>query len=1078
MNVLGRLLMELREELRIAPQEQWDELQPLDVPDFCLLGHQIVAVENKFRRHPVPHTVTPPRQTAESPAAMVFSETQKVNAARKKLIEVSIPLEAINVASLREKQIKTGKPLQIHHYWARRPLTTCRAVLFSQFVDDPSSWPERFDHDDEKIAAERRRLHKLIERMVPWEASNDETILNEARWEIARSVAWGLGEAPPAQGDRAAILDYLQTKAPPVYDPFSGGGSIPLEAQRLGLRVYGSDLNPVAVMIGKALVEIPPKFAGRPPVNPKARAEATHGQVRPWKGSQGLAEDVRYYGQWMRDEAEKRIGHLYPKVTLLDGSQATVISWLWARTVRSPDPAAKGAMVPLVSSFVLSTREGKKAWVEPVIDPAASDGYRFEVKAGALSKADQERLKLGTKAGKGQAFVCILTGSAIDRGYIQAEGKADRLSQRLMTIVAQGARNRVYLAPNAEHEAVPNSARAYPVVDEARATFLSLPTPTRAMITGGVCSAYGLRTHGHLFTPRQLVALTTFSDLVAEAREKALADALRAGLPDDDAPLYSGGTGSVSYADAIATYLALALDRVADWNNTISRWENTVEVPQQLFARQAMPMSWDYAEANPIGAATGSLTATLENIRRAFDSLSFVPGGKAGVSMIDAAKNSFPARPVVISTDPPYFDNIGYADLSDFFYVWFRRSLVEIWPELFRRLTTPKAEELVATPYRFPDGELPDWVMRMPSLTQQWPKMGGKDRAEAFFMHGMGEALMAMSMAATDNEPLAIYYAFKQSELAEEGITSAGWASFLQAVINAGLTVDGTWPVRTELANRMIAKDANALASSIVLVCRKRATHAATITRAEFIRALKHELPEAIDDIRKAGVGPVDMQQSVVGPGMGVFTRLAKVLEDDDSTMTVKTALALINRVWEEIETELDANFDAETQVALAWFATYGFDIRTSGELITLANAKNVPLGALFAAGVFKDLHGQACLMPRAELPAGWDPATDNTATVWECVQHTARALAAEDGGAEAAASLVARMGPKSREARLLAERLFLLSTQKGWASEALVYNQLAQEWAHLEDIATGVDPLARLGEPAQGSLALAGGRT
>jgi putative DNA methylase len=337
---------------------------------------------------------------------------------RKKLIEVSIPLEAINVASAREKSIRHGHPSTLHLWWARRPLAACRAVLFAQLVDDPSAWPGRYPFPDiaSDEESERKRLHGIIERMVPWEASNNETILNGARWEIARSVAWGLGEEPPAQADGAAILDYLQTKAPPVYDPFSGGGSIPLEAQRLGLRAYGSDLNPVAVLIGKALVEIPPNFAGRPPVNPKARAEAVHGELRAWKGAQGLAEDVRYYGRWMRDEAERRIGHLYPKATLSDGSQATVIAWLWARTVRSPDPAAKGAMVPLVSSFLLSTKEGRKAWVEPVIEATAPDGWRFEVRTGPLSRDDEERLKKGT-IGRSDGGTCILTGSSMPFSY-------------------------------------------------------------------------------------------------------------------------------------------------------------------------------------------------------------------------------------------------------------------------------------------------------------------------------------------------------------------------------------------------------------------------------------------------------------------------------------------------------------------------------------------------------------------------------------------------------------------------------------------------------------------------------------
>ena len=856
---------------------------------------------------------------------------------RKKLIEVSIPLEAINAASAREKSIRHGHPSTLHLWWARRPLAACRAVLFAQLVDDPSAWPDRFP-TEEAQEAERKRLHRVIEAMVPWEASNNEAILNAARWEIARSVAWGLSEEPPARDDGRAILEYLQTKAPPVYDPFSGGGSIPLEAQRLGLRAYGSDLNPVAVLIGKALVEIPPKFAARPPVNPRAQAEAVHGQLRGWRGAQGLAEDVRYYGQWMRDEAERRIGHLYPKATLPDGSQATVIAWLWARTVRSPDPAAKGAMVPLVSSFLLSTKEGKKAWAEPVIDPAAPDGWRFEVRTGTLAKADEERLKKGTKTGRGTHFTCVLTGAAISPDYTRNEGMSARLGARLMAIVAEGDRGRVYLAPTGDQEVVAGSAKP----SDTSGIEVEMPDNPRWFSPPG----YGMKRYVDIFTPRQLVALTTFSDLVAEAREKVLADARAADLPADPTPLHEGGTGAAAYADAVATYLALGVSRLSDAQNALCQWGPSADQTQHLFRRHAIPMVWDYAESSVFSSAAGDYRTSVNSLCKALEQ---APASSfASIGSINAPRNAFPVRPVVISTDPPYYDNIGYADLSDFFYVWLKRSVDRIWPDLFRRLTTPKGEELVATSYRH----------------------GGREEAEAFFMQGMGEALTAMRKAATDAEPLAIYYAFKQSEIAEDGVTSAGWASFLQAVVDSGLAVDGTWPVRTERGARSISIGANALASSIVLVCRKRNEAAQTVTRAELIRALKREMPEAVDKIRKAGVGPVDMPQSVIGPGMGVFTRFARVLEDDDSAMGVKTALALINRVWGEIENDLDANFDPETQVALAWFATYGFDARVSGDLITLANAKNIPAGALFASGVFQNLHGKASLTPREALPS------------------------------------------------------------------------------------------------------------
>jgi putative DNA methylase len=953
---------------------------------------------------------------------------------RKKLIEVSIPLEAINKASAREKSIRHGHPSTLHLWWARRPLAACRAVLFAQLVDDPSGWPDRFPTEaDQEV--ERKRLHKVIEDLVPWEASNNETILNAARWEIARSVAWGLGEEPPARGDGPAILDYLQTKAPPVYDPFSGGGSIPLEAQRLGLRAYGSDLNPVAVLIGKALVEIPPKFAGRPPVNPKSRQEARHGEVRGWKGAQGLADDVRYYGQWMRDEAKRRIGHLYPEVELPDGGKATVIAWLWARTVRSPDPAAKGAMVPLVSSFLLSAKEGRKTWVEPVLNAAAPNGYEFTIHSGPLGKADEERLRRGTKSAKGQAFICVLTGSVIERAYIQSEGKADRLDQKMMAVVAEGSRTRVYIAATSEQELLARSVDGDAVVADAKETFLSDSTPTRAMITGGVCSAYGLRTWGHLFTSRQLIALTTISGLVVEARTKCLEDAHKNEC-DDNIRLSDGGVGPAAYADAVATYLAFTVDKLADLGNSLVRWEPVAQCPRQLFGRQGMAMIWDFAEANIFSSSSGGFQVLYEGQAQAMHvALSWCyPNAICEINNFDATKNSYPVRPVVVSTDPPYYDNIGYAVLSDFFYVWMKRSLCGIWPDLFRRLSTPKDDELVATPYRH----------------------GGQDQAEAFFMAGMGEAMSVMRKATTVGEPLAIYYAFKQAEAAAEGITSAGWASFLQAVVDAGLTVDGTWPMRTENASRLVSQGTNALASSIVLICRPHDSTAAVATRADFLRALRRDLPEAIEAIRKAGVGPVDMQQSVIGPGMGVFTRFARVLEDDDSAMPVKTALSLINRVWADIENELDTAFDAETQVALAWFATYGFDAKPSGELITLANAKNIPLDTLFATGVFQDLHGKAGLTARVDLPRGWSPRTDATVTVWECVQHTARVLAAADGGATAAAALVAQMTASQAEgARALAYRLFEIATQKGWSTEALVYNELAQEWPHLEELVT-----------------------
>jgi len=937
---------------------------------------------------------------------------------RKKLIEVALPLELINPEATRQKKkAPKGYPTSLHKWWAQRPLATCRAVLFAQLVDDPSSWPDRFPTEiDQK--RERERLHKVIEAMVPWHASANEHILNNARWEIARSVAWGLGEDPPAKSNPVAVLAYLQEKAPPVYDPFSGGGSIPLEAQRLGLRAYGSDLNPVAVLISKALVEIPPRFAGLPPVNSERDPH------RAWRGAEGMAEDVRHYGKWMRDEAEKRIGHLYPKVTLPDGSEATVVAWLWARTVASPDPMAKGAHVPLVSSFMLSTKKGRQAWVEVELDPAAEDGWRFDVKAGTLSAEAEKRLKQGTKTGRGSNFVCVLTGTPIDGRHIKGEGKASRMGARLMAIVAEGNRSRVYLSPAPEHEAAAKiDAPAVPELAQ------SLPDDPRNFWT----VEYGLDTFGKLFTARQLTVLANFSDLVGEARERTLTDARKSAfLPKDGRPLADGGGGAVAYADAVATYLAFVVDRMAMYGSTQATWLPKDNAIRSAFNRQVVPMTWDFVEANVLTKSSGAIDTCTGVVAACLDAVN--PDSTGTVRFANAANGiSAEAELPVVSTDPPYYDNVAYSDLADYFYIWLRRALRSVWPELFRRVLTPKDEELVATPYRH----------------------DGQDNADAFFLNGMRRALGNLLKVSDQNNPITIYYAFKQSEVADEGLTSPGWATFLQAVFDAGLAVDGTWPVRSEGEVRMNSNSANALASSIVLVCTKRPQTALVTTRREFIARLKRDMPDALQKIKEAGVGPVDVAQSALGPGMGVFTSYSKVLEPDDSEMSVRTAIALINEVREEILGEEDAHYDPATRFCIDWFQAFGMEAGKSGDAIGMANAYNLGLGDLEQAGVFFAKGGVARLLKRAELREDWRPSNDRQLTHWECTQHLIRVLEAQDGGTAVAAALVAEMSPEDAEAaRALAYRLYDICEKKGWAQEAQVYNLLAEEFPHLEQAA------------------------
>jgi len=969
---------------------------------------------------------------------------------RKKLIEVALPLVAINEASAREKSIRHGHPSTLHLWWARRPLAACRAVLFGQLVDDPSAWPDLFP-GEEAQDVERQRLFRLIEHLVVWENSNNETVINAARLEIARSIA--RGRKADGEGDKrddavlkaepsaATVNSYLAEVAPPVHDPFAGGGSIPLEAQRLGLRAIASDLNPVAVLINKALIEIPPKFAGMPPVNPESRKRAN---IQTWKGAQGLAEDVRYYGKWMRDEAFKRIGHLYPPVKVspemaegrpglkdLVGKELTVIAWLWARTVASPNPACGGAHVPLVSSFWLSKKLGKEAWVEPVVDRAAGT-WRFEARTG--KPADPKAVDTGTKTGRG-TFSCVLASDAIPPGYIQAEGKAGRLKDRLMAIVVEGPRGRIYLPPTAEQE---KTARV-PLPDWT--PDFEFAKNSRHMTPW----IYGLDTFAKLFTPRQLTTLVTFSDLVGDVRQRVFSDARKAGRAEDNG-LETGGTGAKAYSEAVATYLAMSIDKLADLNNSLCRWEPIAQCPRQLFGRQAMPIIWDFAEANILSSSSGSWETILDgSYRSAVVHLASMKGG----SQVDARQGDAMAIASftpgeIVSTDPPYYDNVPYADLSDFFYIWLRRSLRSFLPGLFSTMLVPKATELVAEPFRH----------------------GGKEESEQFFTEGMTNVLRNVVATATDAFPVAIYYAFKQSETGNVGTASTGWETFLNATFDAGFSVSGTWPTSTENASRLRGQGSNALASSIVLVCRKRPSDAPTTTRADFRRLLRQELPAALKALQHGNIAPVDMAQASIGPGMAIFSRHAKVLEADGTLMSVRTALQLINQALDEFLAEQEGEFDPDTRFAVTWFETRAYESGAFGEAETLAKARNVSVAGVAESGILQSGAGKVRLLRRAELPESWNPAKDKRLSIWEATQHLIKTL--EEKGEQAAADLKRSLGAKAGPARDLAYRLYTTCERKKWTDEALAYNGLVVAWPELEKLAVQTRPAAG---PAQGQL-------
>jgi putative DNA methylase len=935
----------------------------------------------------------------------------------KKLIEVALPLDAINKASVREKSIRHGHPSTLHIWWARRPLAAARAVLFAQMVDDPSAHPDLFPTGKAQDK-ERERLFRIIEDLVLWENTTNEKILQQARDEIWQS--WRYTCAENADHPRAKEL-FDRFKLPAFHDPFVGGGTLPLEAQRLGLETYASDLNPVAVLISKAMIEIPPKFAGKPPVNPESRKQKT--VFGTWRGAKGLAEDVRYYGQWIRDEAEKRIGHMYPKVEVTMemaksrpdlksyvGKKLTVIAWLWARTVKSPNPAFAQVDVPLACTFMLSNKTGKEAYIEPVIEDG---GYLFKVNVG--KPKDSGVAKNGTKLSRGANFQCLMSGTPISGDYIKVEGKAGRMGARLMAIVAEGERERVYLPPIDVMGTVDGKAE---------------PTwkPEQELVgkSADQVPLYGMKQYWQLFTARQLVALTTFSDLVLEVREQIKHDALATELPEDDKGLATGGIGATAYADAVAVYLGLGVGRSSNYWSSLTPWGGEFIV--QTFGRQAIAMVWDHAEGNPFSTSTGNWMGALEWIERVIvTSLSAFINGS--VVQSDAQTQSI-SLDKVVSTDPPYYDNICYADLSDFFYVWLRRSMKSVFPNLFTTLAVPKAEELVASQYHH----------------------GKKVQAEAFFLDGMTQAMHRLAEQSHPAFPVTIYYAFKQAETQDEkGTASTGWETFLDAVIRAGLAVSGTWPMRTE-RNQGLKTGTNVLASSIILVCRKQAVDAPIATRREFVTALKAELPQALAHLQLGNIAPVDLAQSAIGPGMAVFTRYGKVLDAEGNPVSVREALMLINQTLDEALAEQEGDYDADSRLAIAWFEQYGFSEGEYGVAEVLSKAKNTSLDGMVEAGILVSSHGKVRLLRPAELSTEWDQMKDKRQTVWEVVHQLIRTL--ESGGESAAATLVAKLGSKAEIARELAYRLYTLCERKKRATEALSYNGLVQSWPEITRLA------------------------
>lgn len=899
----------------------------------------------------------------------------------KKLIEVALPLEAINAEAAREKSIRHGHPSTLHLWWARRPLAAARAVIWSSLVDDPSAHPELYP-TEEAQNTERQRLFGILEKLVKWENSNDPEVLAAAKAEILRSN----NNNPPA-----------------LLDPFAGGGAIPLEAQRLGLEAHAHDLNPVAVMINKAMIELPPRFAGQAPVNPDSRTRLDG--ATGWQRAQGLAADVQYYGEWMKREAFRRIGHLYPKVKVpheLGGGEATVIAWIWARTVKCPNPAC-GCEMPLVRSFILSKKKGKETWIEPLFENGKTT---YVVRHEGKPKLE------GTINRKGA--VCACCNTPVDFPYIRSEGKKGHISSNLCAVVAEGKNGRIYISPDDEQRIIANVDKPTEIPEAA------LPKNPRDFKTPN----YGMMNYSDLFTNRQLTALTTFSSLVAEAQAKAEADAVAAGVVNDHIALSAGGSGARAYGEAVGVYLAFVIDKMTDYNSSICSWNPPREGLRNTFGRQAIPMVWDYAEANPFSNSSGCFDNMAEWVTKCISEL---PANQISeVSQFDA-QSDCGLRNIMVSSDPPYYDNIGYADLSDFFYVWMRQSLKDTYPKLFRTMLVPKAEELVATPYRFE---------------------GSTEKARDFFEDGMLHTCQQIYQYAREDIPVTIYYAYKQSDTDEDSKTaSTGWETMLSAIIRAGFAITGTWPMSTEREGRTIGIGTNALASSIVLVCRKRPADAPQTTRRGFIAELKRELRPALQKLQRSNIAPVDLAQSAIGPGMGVYSHYGRVLEADGSAMTVRSALQIINQELDVYFNEQDGELDANSRFCVDLYTQNAFNNLKFGDADTLARAKNTSVAALAAKGVLSAEKGIVRLLTREELPEKVDTREES---IWLLCQQLTRAM--ETGGVEACAQIVAPMlGSNAERAKDLAYRLYTLAERKGWTQEGYAYNALVVAWREIQ---------------------------
>jgi putative DNA methylase len=910
----------------------------------------------------------------------------------RKLIEVALPLDIINDASAYDKMPGIGAhPKGIHHWWARLPLPSARAILFASLVDDPSAHPDKFPTEEAQVA-ERERLFEIIRRLCQKKIHTKQEVFEEAYQEI---------------------LKHCNGKLPTVLDPFAGGGSIPLEGMRLGLPVQASDLNPVAVLINKVQLELLPEFANQVPINPAIQSKMAFTE---WKLGKGLSEDLRYYGNWINEEAKKRIGEFYPKAKH-GNKENNVVAWVWARTVKCPNPAC-GCDMPLVRSFILS-KKNPNFYSKPIIRKTALG-----------NKITGYEVLQGTPEIKGtinrSGATCVCCNEPVKLDYIRTQGKLNQLGQNLIAIVIDFGRGKTYITAQETHEEL-----AYKAKPEWKPE-TKFPTDALRDIRTPL---YGILYHWQSFTDRQLLGLSTLQTIIKEKTEQ----------------LVNEGKNS-EYVMAIRSLLMMAVDRMVDFNNSLCRWNNGNEKIMNLYGRQAIPMVWDYGEANLLGSTVGAWKTCYEYVADCVQVILTTTSSKQKAKQFNASKYDFSEKSFLVSTDPPYYDNIGYSDLSDFFYVWLRLGLKDVYPDLLSTVLVPKMEELVASDFRY----------------------GSKEAAKDHFEGGFKDAFGDLKKGMDPRFPLTVYYAFKQDEDEDNndsedenssGINlTTGWETLLESLVSTGFQIMATWPIKASQKWRMVAMGTNSLTSYIVLACRPRPENAPSITRREYLQILKRELPNAIAVLQKSNLAPVDMAQATIGPGMGIYSRYDKIMEQDGTPMSVRTALSLINKALGEILAEQEGDFDTETRWALAWFEQNEFAAGEFGDANALALAKNTAVNALVHSGVVKSGAGKVQLIPRSELSSTWDPNVDNRVVVWEITQHLIKQL--QELGEMGAAKLYKKLGPTADIARELAYHLFTICEKKGWAQEAQAYNSLVLSWNQIVSESYNIkDPIGTQGK-------------